>query len=111
MLLVITQLLNSFSQQYPFSLTSRFCLRAISQLLIPMSTKTIEAAKSAFREKVGKETKEESIGRRSSEHIVKNNAMQQIAALLSFKEAFAKGIGAFVSFASCCLHSYNLVTY
>lgn len=56
-----------------------------------MSEKTIRAAKHAFREKIGKEKKEESASRINTEQAVKKNAMQQISSLLSFKEAFSTG--------------------
>ena len=61
-------------------------------LLRPLSPLTLEVLKAPVRVKAkGKENAEEASERCSGERIKKENALQQVSALLSFKEDFGSG--------------------
>ena len=69
-------------------LTSRYCLRVISQLLLPISEKTMKTLKSHVKsDKKSQETKEESLERITGEKYSIENANEQIRSLLLFKES------------------------
>ena len=68
-------------------LTTRICLRIISHLLAPVSIATHKTLHMKLTDKKSQELKEEFIDRHSNEKNSKNNAVEQIQALLNFKES------------------------
>ncbi len=69
-------------------LTARYCLRIFNKLLTPVSEKTSKILKSVVAtDRKGIENKDEFHSRVDQEIALKSNALEQISALLAFKEA------------------------
>lgn len=80
-----TQLLPLLRISGDDGLTTRYCLRLISQLIIPLSDKAISHLNLKITDRKSNETKEEYLIRVNIQKKLKENATEQLLALIALK--------------------------